>query len=86
MRESRARLGGRLVSLSVGSAPPSAAVVAWLRECFAPVSVSEGYGCTECGTVTWNNAVVQGVEALLLDRPDLQAHVPLQPAPSPGGG
>lgn len=64
-------LGTRLQSLAIGSAPPSKAVLEWMRKCFAGVPVTEGYGSTECGTISVNNIVPDNVEARLVDVPEM---------------
>jgi fatty acid CoA ligase FadD9 len=67
----RELLGGRLQSVAVGSAPCSEATLEFMRLCFAGSRVSEGYGSTECGSITHNDRVVAGVDVKLIDVPDL---------------
>lgn len=64
-------LGSRLQSVSIGSAPPVPAVVEWMKEVFKPAKVNEGYGSTECGTITINDVVAPSVTAKLVDVPEL---------------
>jgi long-subunit acyl-CoA synthetase (AMP-forming) len=81
MDTSRKALGGRLISMSVGSAPPSPAVVAWTRTCFHHCFVSEGYGCTETGTISIDHKVFMGVQACLLELPEMGYTVNDKPHP-----
>jgi fatty acid CoA ligase FadD9 len=62
---SRAAFGSRLQILSVGSAPSSPALFAFLERCFADLWVSDGYGSTEVGSIT-ANGLVQGHVAVKL--------------------
>lgn len=67
----RALFGDRLQAVSVGSAKPSEAVLAFMRACFSDCWVNEGYGSTEVGTIAVNGAVVPGVEVILIEVPEL---------------
>ncbi|MEP7126349.1 MAG: thioester reductase domain-containing protein, partial [Byssovorax sp.] len=64
--ESRAVFGSRIQSVSVGSAPCSPEVLEFLRRCFSDVWVAEGYGSTECGTITANDVVRADVDVKLV--------------------
>jgi fatty acid CoA ligase FadD9 len=63
--ETRRVFGDRLIGLSVGSAPISAEVLAFLRRAFADLSVEEGYGSTECGMIALSGKVPADVEVKL---------------------
>lgn len=63
----RARLGTRLLAVSVGSAPCSAEVLAFLRHAFADVWVSEGYGTTELGTIAVDGVISKDVAVKLVN-------------------
>lgn len=67
----RGLLGDRLQAVGVGSAPPSPALMDWLRRCFADCRVTEGYGSTECGTITIDDLIPSNVELRLIDAPEL---------------
>jgi fatty acid CoA ligase FadD9 len=71
LAEHRLAFGRRLQSLSVGSAPCSPEVMAFLRRCFADVWVSEGYGSTEIGTIAVDGRVHEAVEVKLVAVPEL---------------
>lgn len=73
LAETRAQLGGHLLAVSVGSAPCSAEVLAWLRRCFADVWVSEGYGTTELGTIAVDGVIAKDVVVKLVPLPDAPA-------------
>ena len=73
----RGVFGGRVRALSVGSAPVSAEVLAFLRRCFADIWVSEGYGTTELGTIAVDGKVQEHVEVKITPAPGA-------PAPWPG--
>jgi fatty acid CoA ligase FadD9 len=64
--ESRAVFGSRIQAVSVGSAPCSPEVFEFLQRCFADAWVSEGYGSTECGTITANDIVRPDVDMKLV--------------------
>jgi fatty acid CoA ligase FadD9 len=66
LAETRALLGDRLLAVSVGSAPVSAEVLAFMRRCFADVWVSEGYGTTELGTIAVDGVIAKDVEVRLV--------------------
>jgi fatty acid CoA ligase FadD9 len=75
--ESRAVFGSRIQAISVGSAPCSPEVFAFLKLCFSDVWVAEGYGSTECGTITANDVI----------RPDVDVKlVPVSALDGDGGG
>jgi fatty acid CoA ligase FadD9 len=78
----RASFGGRLRSLSVGSAPVGAEVLAFLRRCFADIWVTEGYGSTEVGTIAVDGKIQAHVEVKLVPPPE----TPPQPLPKEGLG
>lgn len=67
----RALLGDRLQAIGVGSAPPTPALLEFLRRCFPDCHVAEGYGSTECGTITKDDVVPRGVDVRLIDVPEL---------------
>lgn len=66
----RGALGGRVRAVSVGSAPVSAEVLAFLRRAFPDLWVSEGYGTTELGTIAIDGVVRADVEVKLVPLPD----------------
>ena len=66
LAETRAQLGDRLLAVSVGSAPCSAEVLAFLRRCFADVWVTEGYGTTELGTIAVDGVIAKDVAVKLV--------------------
>lgn len=67
----RELFGDRLQTVSVGSAKPSAALLAFLRRCFAGCWVTEGYGSTEVGTIAIDGVVQPDVDVKLVDVPEL---------------
>ncbi|HBP22524.1 MAG TPA: hypothetical protein DEA08_32685, partial [Planctomycetes bacterium] len=67
----RGVFGDRLQSVSVGSAPPSRALMRFLFRCFRAQRVTEGYGSTECGTITVDDVVQPQVDVKLIDVPEL---------------
>ncbi len=77
MAEARLAFGGNLQSLSVGSAPVSPEVLAFLRRCFADIWVTEGYGSTEVGTIAVDGRIQAHVEVKLVPR--------AEDAAAPGG-
>lgn len=66
LAEARASFGPNLRAVSVGSAPVSAEVFAFMQRCFSDIWVSEGYGSTELGTIAIDNRIVPGVEVKLV--------------------
>src|SRR5262249_10846499 len=70
LSEARASFGTNLLAVSVGSAPVSAEVLAFMRRCFADVWVSEGYGSTEVGSITFDGRVLEHVEVKLIPGPE----------------
>ena len=64
-------LGDRLRSIGVGSAPVTPKVLAWVRRCFSRCTVGEGYGSTECGTISIDDMMVPNIEWRLEDVPEL---------------
>ncbi len=66
LAEARASFGPNLRAVSVGSAPVSAEVFAFMQRCFSDIWVSEGYGSTELGTIAIDNQIVPGVEVKLV--------------------
>jgi fatty acid CoA ligase FadD9 len=66
LARSRGAFGDRLQALTVGSAPVSAEVLAFLRRCFADVWVSEGYGSTELGTIAVDGRIAEHVQVKLV--------------------
>jgi fatty acid CoA ligase FadD9 len=79
LAEARASFGGRLVAISIGSAPVSAEVLAFLRRCFADLWVSEGYGSTEVGVIASDGRVPEGVIVKLVPRPGAEPPRPGEP-------
>jgi fatty acid CoA ligase FadD9 len=69
LAESRQAFGSRLFAISVGSAPVSAEVLAFLKRCFADIWVSEGYGSTEVGTIASDGKVPEHVKVKLVPLP-----------------
>jgi fatty acid CoA ligase FadD9 len=69
LAEHRLAFGRRVQSVSVGSAPCSPEVFAFLKRCFADVWVSEGYGSTEVGTIAVDGRIHDGVEVKLVAVP-----------------
>lgn len=67
----RGVFGGRVQNVSVGSAPPSRALMEFLERCFHDCRVGEGYGSTECATITVDDHVHTGVDLKLVDVPEL---------------
>ncbi len=76
LAEVRRSFGDRLQALSVGSAPVSAELFAFLRRCFADVWVSEGYGTTEAGTIAFDGVIAGHVEVKLVPLPGAAAPAP----------
>ena len=54
-----------------GGAPTSEAVMDFLRKCFAPCPVYDGYGTTEVGGIATQNKISPGVKTKLIDVPEL---------------
>ena len=77
--EARAVFGGKLRAVSVGSAPVSPEVYAFMQRCFADVWVSEGYGSTEVGTIAFGGQLASGVEVKLVPQPDAPERLPGDP-------
>ena len=72
LAESRRAFGGHLQSLSVGSAPVSPEVLAFLRRCFADIWVTEGYGSTEVGTIAVDGRIQAHVDVKLVPLPGVE--------------
>jgi fatty acid CoA ligase FadD9 len=70
LAEARGAFGGRLFAVSVGSAPVSAEVFAFLQRCFADLWVSEGYGSTEVGTIASDGRVPEDMQVKLVPLPN----------------
>lgn len=64
-------LGTRLQSIGVGSAPVTPSVIGWAKRCFIDTYIGEGYGSTECGTISLDNKMVADIEWRLEDVPEL---------------
>jgi len=79
LAETRAAFGGRLFAVSVGSAPVSAEVLAFMRRCFADIWVSEGYGSTEVGTITSDGKISEHVMVKLVPLRDAPVALPGAP-------
>ncbi|KAA0146665.1 hypothetical protein FNF29_07907 [Cafeteria roenbergensis] len=71
LKEFQVALGGRLQSIGIGSAPVTKGVLDWMTVCFSQAQVGEGYGSTECGTISNGNKIAEGVEFRLDDIPEL---------------
>jgi fatty acid CoA ligase FadD9 len=71
LAETRLEFGPRLQTISSVSAPCSAATFRFLQTCFRDCLVSDGYGSTECGSITVNDRIAPGVEVKLIDAPEL---------------
>lgn len=65
LAEARGAYGPRLRAISVGSAPVSAEVLAFLKRCFDDLWCMEGYGTTELGTIAMDGRIAAGVEVRL---------------------
>jgi fatty acid CoA ligase FadD9 len=76
-QEAREAFGRRLMALSVGSAPVSPVVLAFLRQTFADIWVTEGYGTTEVGSITGNGQLSGRVRLKLVPLP---GEAPANPA------
>ena len=63
----RRSLGPRVRRINSGGAATPEAVMAWLRASFPHCLVSENYGLTEGGCITFNNRLCEGVEYKLVD-------------------
>lgn len=79
LAEARATFGTKLQSVSVGSAPVSREVYAFMKRCFADVWVSEGYGSTEVGSIAFDGVLTKDVEVKLLPLPDAPERLPGDP-------
>jgi fatty acid CoA ligase FadD9 len=74
LAEARRAFGGRLLAVSVGSAPVGAEVLAFMRRCFADVWVSEGYGSTEVGTIASDSQDLEHVQSEVVPLPAPAGH------------
>ena len=74
--EVRGAFGRRVTAVSVGSAPVSAEVLAFLRRCFADLWVSEGYGSTEVGSIAFDGKIADHVEVKLVPPPQASGGEP----------
>eukprot|EP00754_Rhynchopus_humris_P049631 Rhum_TRINITY_DN8504_c0_g1::Rhum_TRINITY_DN8504_c0_g1_i1::g.28418::m.28418 len=63
----RRSLGPRVRRINSGGAATPEAVMSWLRASFPHCLVSENYGLTEGGCITFNNRLCEGVEYKLVD-------------------
>jgi long-subunit acyl-CoA synthetase (AMP-forming) len=63
-------LGGRTAMIGTGGAKTAPAVLAFMRRCFR-CSVSDGFGATEAGGITWDGAVGGSTKTMLIDAPEL---------------
>jgi fatty acid CoA ligase FadD9 len=68
LAEARGAFGKNVQSVSVGSAPVSPEVLAFMRRCFADLWVTEGYGSTEVGTIAVDGRIQSHVEVKLVPR------------------
>jgi small GTP-binding protein len=72
LAEMRAWFGGELQSLTTGGAPTAPAVMDFLRALFKGARITNSYGITEVGGITWDGAVSnENVVVKLVDVPDL---------------
>lgn len=69
LAEARAAFGTRLLAVSVGSAPVSREIFAFMRRVFADLWVTEGYGSTEVGSITYDGKVADHVAVKLVPVP-----------------
>lgn len=79
LAEARGAFGENLLAISVGSAPVSAEVLAFLKTCFADLWVTEGYGSTEVGSIAFNGKIAAHVEVKLVPRPGASDAAPTAP-------
>ncbi len=70
LAEARATFGSRVMAVSVGSAPVSAEVFAFMKRCFPDIWVSEGYGSTEVGSIAFDGKIADKVDVRLVPGPD----------------
>jgi long-chain acyl-CoA synthetase len=66
----KAKLGGRVVNIGTGGAHTTAAVLAFMRDCFG-CSVTDGFGATEAGGIAWDGTIGSAVKTKLLDVPEM---------------
>jgi thioester reductase-like protein len=66
LAETRAKFGGRLQGVSVGSAPVSDALLRFLQKLFAGLWVQTGYGTTEVGTIAGSDLPVANVHVKIV--------------------
>jgi long-subunit acyl-CoA synthetase (AMP-forming) len=66
----RGVLGGRTATIGTGGAKTAPLVLAFMRRCFR-CSVSDGFGATEAGGITWDGTVGGGTKTMLIDAPEL---------------
>lgn len=71
LAEARSAFGPRLRAISVGSAPVSSVVLAFLKRCFDDLWCMEGYGTTELGTIALDGRIAAGVDVRLRPLPDI---------------
>lgn len=69
LAEARAAFGTRLQAISVGSAPVSPEVYAFMKRCYADLWVSEGYGSTEVGSIAYDGKIADHVQVKLVPPP-----------------
>ena len=67
----RARLGGRVESVSTGGAKSPTELLRFLKRCFGAGRAHDSYGATECGSIARDGILLPGVEAIILDVPSL---------------
>lgn len=67
----RCAMGGNVGWVSTGGAKVDSQILDFLRMCFGKGRVGEGYGATEVGSITANDALLPGVTVRLLDVPEL---------------
>jgi fatty acid CoA ligase FadD9 len=78
--EIRSYLGPNMGGISTGGAPTSPEVWNWMKECFSHIDVSEGYGCTETGSISRNGIRCYNCHVHLDDVPELGYDASTRPA------
>lgn len=63
----RCLLGGNATSIGIGGSKCDTVLVKFLKDCFGDHVASEGYGCTEVGSISSNGYLCEGVKVKLLD-------------------
>jgi thioester reductase-like protein len=73
LAEMRGFFGGKLLSITTGGAPTAPAVMDFLRAVFTDARITNSYGITEVGGITWDQQITTtpGVVLKLIDVPEL---------------